>query len=101
MAKKFIPCWKDDSGNRIFFTGKDLLFDEDHEAAQHQLGNFMFMVPFGLNMAGRVECEVDENGHGQIEHVEVHAGRLGTAYCISGPLFDEVSQKQRKAENVS
>ena len=92
MSRKFTPIWKDDEGNRLIFAYENTVFDDEGESSSYQIGQFLWMVAFGLSMAGQLEFDMDENGHATIEHVEAKAGRLGTCQIISGPIYEKSAE---------
>lgn len=88
MTKGYTPKWKDKDGNVMIFPARNTLFDDYGDALNWQLGEFIWMVPFGLSTAGILEFEADD-GKTEIRHVIASCGVLGKCCLIEGPLFDQ------------
>ena len=88
MSVQYTPKWKDDKGNVVIFPARNTLFDSENDAREWQIGQFLFMIPFGLCPAGILEFEA-QDGKTQILHRAAKYGMLGECGIIVGPMFEE------------
>jgi hypothetical protein len=84
MSKHYTPQWKDRKGNVMIFPARNTLFDEYRDASDWQLGQFIFMVPFGLSPAGILEFDAID-GKAEIVNVQATLQPLGECRILSGP----------------
>ncbi len=85
---KYIPSWKDKTGNRMLILAPNHVFDTWDAAFEFQAADFLFYIPMGLTPAGIVEMDLDD-GKGQILHVLCDGPMQFQYAVIEGPLLDE------------
>lgn len=100
MSTHFTPKWKDKKGNVVIFPARNTLFEDYKNASDWQVGQFIFMVPFGFSPAGILEFEA-KNGHADIPHIKGTAGVLGTCCLIDGPDGPDHTASLRTAQPQS
>jgi hypothetical protein len=84
MTTHYTPKWKDAKGNVLIFPARNTLFDSHSDAMEWALGQFIWMVPFGLSTDGVLEFEA-KDGRADIHHIAADYGMLGSCCIISGP----------------
>lgn len=99
MATHYTPKWKDKNGNVMIFPAGNTLFDEHGDATDWQMGQFLFMVPFGLSADGILEFDADD-GKFEIPHVVATLRPLTDYACvIEGPMLEDVRAEASTTES--
>jgi hypothetical protein len=89
----YAPAWKDKDGNRSVVIAEDWIFTDRSDAHKKLVGDFIFMVPWGLTMDGIHEIDLDENLRGEFPHVPGRYGPVEVA-VIAGPIFDAAQRSE-------